>query len=307
MKLAPLALCLLAPLLLSAADSPAPAAPAASSTSPAATTPPLEDKQLFRLWAGDAPLQHGQDPVKDIPTIQAFLPDPAKATGAAILIFPGGGYSSLSMTNEGTSIANWLTSNGIAAFIVKYRLGSSQYRHPAEMDDGQRAVRFVRTYAPAWKIDPARVGVIGFSAGGHMASTLATHFDNGDPTATDVIDRAGSRPDLQILLYPVINMNDDNLSHIGSRNQLLGANAPDDLKALMSTELQVTRNTPPAFICHSVTDATVKIANSDAYVAALEKNNVPVVYLRGPYGGHGFGLKDFWSTQCIAWLRTQKF
>ena len=299
MKTAPLALLLLTPLLMSAADSP----------TPAATTPPLEDKQIFRLWAGDAPLQHGQDPVKDIPTIQAFLPDPAKATDAAILIFPGGGYSSLSMTNEGTNIATWLTSNGITAFIVKYRLGSSQYRHPAEMDDGQRAVRFVRTYAPAWKIDPARIGVIGFSAGGHLVSTLATHFDNGDPNAADFIDRAGCRPDLQILLYPVITMGDDPAVplHLGSRNQLLGANAPDDLKNLMSSELQVTRNTPPAFICHSVTDGTVNIAKSDAYVAALEKNNVPVVYLRGPYGGHGFGLKDFWDTQCVAWLRTQKF
>ncbi len=141
-----------------------------------------------------------------------------------------------------------------------------------------------------------------------MASTVATHFDNGDPAATDPIDRAGCRPNLQILLYPVINMNDDNLAHLGSRNMLLGTNASDDLKNLLSSELQVTRDTPPAFICHSVTDGTVKIANSDAYVAALEKNNVPVVYLRSPtYGGHGFGLKDFWSTQCIAWLRTQKF
>ncbi|HTB64066.1 MAG TPA: alpha/beta hydrolase [Opitutales bacterium] len=311
---------LLTPFAMSAADAPAPAAnsatpssaapaPAAASDTgtPAATTPPLQDKQIFRLWAGDAPLQHGQDTTKDIPTIQAYLADPAKATGAAIIIFPGGGYTNLSMANEGTTIAAWLNSNGITAFVVKYRLGSNGYHHPAEMDDGQRAVRFVRTYAPAWNIDPNRIGVIGFSAGGHMASTLATHFDQGDPTAADFIDRAGCRPNLQILLYPVVTMMDEATVHKGSRTQLLGMDPSDDLKQLLSGELQVTRDTPPAFICHSSADPVVPIGNSDAYVAALEKNNVPVVYLRGPYGGHGFGLKDFWNAQCIAWLRTQKF
>jgi acetyl esterase/lipase len=269
----------------------------------------LQDKQIFRLWAGDAPLQHGQDPVKDIPTIQAFVADPAKATGAAIIVFPGGGYSSLSMTNEGTTIAAWLASNGITAFLVKYRLGSNGYRHPAEMDDGQRAVRFVRTYSTAWNIDPNRIGVIGFSAGGHMASTLATHFDQGDPAAADFIDRAGSRPNLQILLYPVITMSDEATVHKGSRNQLLGMNPPDDLKQLLSNELQVTRDTPPAFICQASGDPVVPIGNSDAYVAALEKNNVPVVFLRGPFSNnrHGFGLTNEWNAQCIAWLRTQKF
>jgi len=314
MKTTPLLLAALSllPAAMSAADAPAqPAAsgsatPAAASGTAAATTPPLQDKQIFRLWAGDAPLQHGQDETKDIPTIQAFLADPAKATGAAIIIFPGGGYSTLSMANEGTSIAAWLNSNGITAFVVKYRLGSNGYRHPAEMDDGQRAVRFVRTYAPAWNIDPNRIGVIGFSAGGHMASTVATHFDAGDANAADFIDRASSRPNLQILLYPVISMS-ESFMHKGSHDQLLGPNPDDATAQLMSNEKQVTRDTPPAFICHSNTDPVVPIANSDAYVAALEKNNVPVVYLRGPYGGHGFGLKDFWNAQCIAWLRTEKF
>jgi len=286
---------------LSAADAPAPAASAA------ATTPPLQDKQIFRLWAGDAPLQHGQDPVKDIPTIQAYLPAADKATGAAIVIFPGGGYQHLSMVNEGSTIATWLAGNGITAFVVKYRLGQDGYHHPAEMDDGQRAVRFVRTYAPAWKIDPARIGIIGFSADGHLATTLATHFDPGDSAAPDFIDRASSRPDLQILLYPVVTMSNEATVHQGSRTFLLGPNAPDDLKLLLSAELHVTADTPPAFICHSTQDHTVPVANSDDYVAALEKNNVPVVYLRGPYGGHGFGLKDSWAPQCIAWLRTQKF
>ncbi len=291
---------------MSAADSPA-TATASATTTAAATTPPLQDKQIFRMWAGDAPLQHGQDPVQDIPTIQAFVPDPAKATGGALVVFPGGSYATLAADKEGTKIAQWLASNGIAAFVVKYRLGSANYHHPAEMLDGQRAVRFVRTYAPAWKIDPNHIGVIGFSAGGHLVSTLATHFDEGDPKAADFIDRASSRPDLQILLYPVISMSDDAIAHQRSRDNLLGPNAPDDLKTLLSGEKQVAPNNPPAFIVHSVADTTVPIANSDVYVAALEKNNVPVVYLRGSYGGHGFGLTDAWAPQCIAWLRTQKF
>jgi acetyl esterase/lipase len=305
MKIIPLILLLSAPLLMSAADSP-PAAAAATPSTAAATTPPLQNLQIFRLWAGDAPLAQGQDPKIDIPTIQAYVPAAGKATGAAMVIFPGGGYVNLSMVNEGSKIGQWLADNGITAFIVKYRLGP-KYHHPAEMLDGQRAIRFVRTYAPAWNIDPSRVGVIGFSAGGHMASTLATHFDAGNPAAVDVIDRAGSRPDLQILLYPVITFTDEAIVHKGSRQSLLGDNPPDDLKLLLSSEKQVTADTPPAFVVHSVTDRTVPIANSDEYVAALQKFNVPVVYLRGPYGGHGFGLTDAWSTQCIAWLRTQKF
>jgi acetyl esterase/lipase len=140
-----------------------------------------------------------------------------------------------------------------------------------------------------------------------MASTLATHFDAGNPAAVDVIDRADSRPDVQILLYPVITFTDEAIVHQGSRQYLLGDNPSEDLKLLLSSEKQVTANTPPAFVVHSTADRTVPIANSDEYVAALQKFNVPVVYLRGPYGGHGFGLTEAWSTQCIAWLRTQKF
>ncbi len=307
MKILPAVLFLATPLIMSAADAPTPAAAPAASGAPAtATTPALQNLQSFRLWAGDAPGQHGQT-AKDIPSLQAYVADPAKATGAAMIVFPGGGYTSLSMTNEGSRIAQWLASNGITAFVVTYRLGSAGYNYPAEMLDGQRAIRFVRTYAPAWKIDPTRIGVIGFSAGGHLASTVATHFDDGDATAADFIDRASSRPNVHILLYPVISMTDDTIVHQGSRNNLLGANPTEELKTLLSSEKQVKPATPPAFIVHSVTDKTVPIANSDVYVAALEKANVPVVYLRGPYGGHGFGLTDAWNAQCIAWLRTQKF
>ena len=291
---------------MSAADSTTAATPNAASTPAATTTPALQNLQTFRLWAGDAPLAQGQDPEIDIPTLQAYLPAAGKATGAAIIIYPGGGYTHLSMVNEGSKIAQWLADNGITAFVLKYRLGM-KYHHPAEMLDGQRAIRFVRTYAPAWNIDIHRIGVIGFSAGGHMVSTVATHFDAGKPDDADVIERASSRPDLHILLYPVITFTDEANVHKGSRDYLLGPNPPDDLKLLLSNEKQVTKDTPPAFVVHSVTDRTVPVANSDEYVAALEKANVPVVYLRGPYGGHGFGLTDAWNAQCIAWLRTQKF
>jgi acetyl esterase/lipase len=306
MKTLSLALLCCVPLIMSAADSTTAATPNAASTPAATTTPALQNLQTFRLWAGDAPLAQGQDPEIDIPTLQAYLPAAGKATGAAIIIYPGGGYTHLSMVNEGSKIAQWLADNGITAFVLKYRLGM-KYHHPAEMLDGQRAIRFVRTYAPAWNIDIHRIGVIGFSAGGHMVSTVATHFDAGKPDDADVIERASSRPDLHILLYPVITFTDEANVHKGSRDYLLGPNPPDDLKLLLSNEKQVTKDTPPAFVVHSVTDRTVPVANSDEYVAALEKANVPVVYLRGPYGGHGFGLTDAWNAQCIAWLRTQKF
>ena len=207
---------------MSAADS-TPAAATSAPATAAATTPPLQNLQTFRLWAGDAPLAQGQDPEIDIPTIQAYLPAEGKATGAAMIIYPGGGYTHLSMVNEGSKIGQWLADNGITAFVLKYRLGM-KYHHPAEMLDGQRAIRFVRTYAPAWKIDTGRIGVIGFSAGGHMVSTVATHFDAGNPDAPDVIDRASSRPDLHILLYPVITFTDEAIMHKGSRDYLLGQN-----------------------------------------------------------------------------------
>jgi len=302
MKNTLLFLFLFMPVIMSAAD--ATPAVAAAPTS-ATTTTALQNLQSFRLWTGDAPLAQGQEDI-DIPSMQAFVPAEGKATGAAMVIFPGGGYQHLSMVNEGSTIGKWLADNGITAFVVKYRLGM-KYHHPAEMLDAQRAIRLVRTYAPTWSLDPHRIGVIGFSAGGHLASTVATHFDAGKPDAADVIERASSRPDLHILLYPVITFTDEAIMHKGSRDFLLGANPPDELKLLLSSEKQVTTDTPPAFIVHSVTDRTVPIANSDAYVAALEKANVPVVYLRGPYGGHGFGLTDAWNAQCIAWLRTRKF
>lgn len=271
------------------------------------TTPPakLEDLQILRLWPAHAPLQQGDDPAIDIPTLTVFVPPTGKASGAAMIVMPGGAYSHLS-PREGLPAARWLASNGITAFILKSRLGT-KYQHPAEMDDAQRAIRYVRANAPAWGLDPQRVGIIGFSAGGHLASTAATHFDAGDPTTSDLIERVSSRPDLHILLYPVVTLTDEPNVHKGSRTRLLGNNPAPEIMELLSNEKQVTKDTPPAFIVHSTGDTTVPIANSDQYVAALMKNNIPFVYLREPIGKHGFGITDDWSGQAMAWLHAQKF
>ncbi len=271
------------------------------------TAPPakLEDLQILRLWPAQAPLQQGDDPAIDIPTLTVFLPPTGKVSGATMIVMPGGAYSHLS-PREGLPAARWLASNGITAFILKSRLGR-KYQHPAEMNDAQRAIRYVRANASAWGLDPQRVGIIGFSAGGHLASTAATHFDAGDPTSSDFIERVSSRPDLHILLYPVVTLTDEPNVHKGSRTWLLGNNPAPEIMELLSNEKQVTEDTPPAFIVHSTGDTTVPVANSDQYVAALVRNNIPFVYLREPIGKHGFGITDDWSGQAMAWLHTQKF
>ncbi|MGA2051681.1 MAG: alpha/beta hydrolase [Opitutales bacterium] len=272
----------------------------------AATNTTLLDSQVIRLWPGDAPLAQGNNTMLDIPALTAFLPAPGEATGSAIIVCPGGGYTHLSLKREGSVIGTWLANNGVTAFVLKYRLGP-KYHYPAEFDDVERALRYVRFNAPAWNLDPHRIGIMGFSAGGHLASLAATHSTPGDPKATDPIERVSSRPDLQILLYPVITFTDEPNVHKGSRAALLGPNPPPDVLLLLSSEKQVTQDTPRAFLVHSTSDHTVPVANSDAYAAALAKLNIPVVYLRGPYGGHGFGLTDAWSGQCIAWLHANKF
>ncbi|HVY71268.1 MAG TPA: alpha/beta hydrolase [Verrucomicrobiae bacterium] len=266
----------------------------------------LEDLQVLRLWPENAPLQHGDDPAVDVPTLTVFLPPTGQASGAAMVVIPGGGYDHVS-PREGIPAGQWLAKNGITAFVLHYRVGRNNYRYPAEIDDGVRAVRYVRANAPAWGLDPHRVGIIGFSAGGHLASTLATHFDAGQPDSPDPIERASSRPDLHILLYPVMTLMDESIVERGSRSNLLGVNPSDELKELLSNDRHVTKETPPAFIVHSTQDTTVPIANSDHYTDALAKNNIPFVYIRQPMGGHGFGITDAWKDQAMAWLHLQKF
>jgi acetyl esterase/lipase len=204
-------------------------------------------------------------------------------------------------------VGEWLAKNGVTAFVLRYRVGTKGYHHPIEMGDASRAVRFVRSHAAQWKLDPQRIGIMGFSAGGHLASTIATHFDEGDAASEDPIERVSNRPNAQILIYPVITMGPT--GHKGSRVNLLGKERAEDaeLIELLSNEKHVTGRTPPAFVCHAVEDKAVPISNSDEYVAALKKAGVEVEYVRPEKGPHGFGLKDFWTEGCVAWLRRMKF
>src|SRR6266850_665877 len=240
------------------------------------------------LWPDDAPGTLGSSS-NDIPTLTAYLPDPANATGAAMVICPGGGYAHLA-AHEGNDYALWLNQHGVTCFVLKYRLGSSGYHHPAMLNDAARAVRWVRAHADEFKIDPKRVGIMGSSAGGHLAATLLTHFDVGDTNATDVIERQSSRPDIGILCYAVISLGE--FAHKGSKDNLLGKNPSPELVQLLSNELQVTTNTPPCFIWTTYEDKTVPMENSLMFASALRKNQVPFDLHVYQQGGHGMGLGD---------------
>lgn len=267
------------------------------------------DSEPIPLWPDGAPGALGKE-AKDIPTITPYLADPAKANGAALVIFPGGGYAGLA-PHEGAGYAEFFRDLGIDCFVVKYRLGTGGYHHPRMLEDAARAVRFVRSKAAEWKIDKERVGVIGSSAGGHLASTLATHFDAGKPDATDPIERESSRPDFAILCYAVITMGEN--GHGGSRKNLLGENPPPELIKELSNELQVTKETPPCFIWATWEDKTVKIENSLAFADALKKNGVRFDLHIYEKGGHGMGLGGGraggphhpWVADCVYWLHAR--
>jgi acetyl esterase/lipase len=204
---------------------------------------------------------------------------------------------------------------GIAGFVLKYRLGSGGYRHPAMLQDAARALRLVRSKALEWSLDTKRIGIMGSSAGGHLASTLLTHFDPGDAAAADSIDREASRPSLGILIYPVITMSPPYV-HMGSRNSLLGENPPAELVELLSNEKQVTKETPPTFLFHSAEDSGVPVENSMNFAAALRRNGVSFALHIYPKGRHGIGLgtsqwdpasRHPWTTECALWLKEQGF
>lgn len=258
------------------------------------------------LWPSGAPGALGTAP-EDQPSITPFLPPAGKGTGAAVVVFPGGGYQHLATEKEGVTAAHWLNGLGVAAFVVRYRLGP-RYHHPVMLEDAQRAVRTVRARAAEWHLDPNRIAVLGFSAGGHMASTIGTHFDAGDSASADPIERVSSRPDLMILLYPVITMTDP-YAHRGSRRNLLGENPSPELVRLMSNELQVTPQTPPTFIAATTDDRTVPIENALMFYQALHAAKVPVELHIFEHGSHGFGLApddpvlSSWTTLCERWLR----
>ncbi len=239
------------------------------------------------------------------PTIAVHLPPEDKSTGTAVVIAPGGGYGILAIDKEGHDVARWLNSLGVAGIVLKYRLGD--YGHPAPLQDAQRALSTVRSRAAEWNIDPRRIGIMGFSAGGHLASTAGTHFHSGDSGAENPIDWAGNRPDFMILIYPVISMQ-EGLTHQGSRKNLMGEDPDKQLVEYLSNELQVTPETPPTFLVHADDDKAVLAENSVSFYLALRKAGVPAEMHIYEEGGHGFGLGvrggsvTSWPGRCADWL-----
>lgn len=281
-----------------------PAAAAPSPQKPAA--PAFTEGQVLPLWENGAPGALGQAP-GDIPTIAVYRAQ--RPNGTAVLVFPGGAYGALADVHEGRQWAYWYNALGINAFVVKYRLGP-RYHHPIELGDAQRAIRTVRARAAEFGVSPDRVGIMGFSAGGHLVSTAATHFDAGLADAKDAIDRASSRPDFLILGYPVISF-DPAITHAGSVRNLLGENPDPKLIETLSNELQVTPRTPPTFIFHTTNDGAVPVENSVRFFLALKKAAVPAemhIFENGPHGV-GLSLADpvlaQWPGLLASWLRAR--
>src|SRR6185295_14999270 len=269
----------------------------------------LQDKPpMERLWPTGAPGAVGEEE-KDKPSITFFAAPADTATGAACIVCPGGGYGALMTSYEGDDVARWLNGIGVHGIVLRYRLGP-RYHHPAMMNDVNRAVRLVRSKAADWKIDPERIGVWGFSAGGHLAATAATHFDDGKADAEDPVEKLSSRPNFAIMTYPVISLVAP-YTHMGSTKNLLGDKVGDmELRAFLSPEKQVTAKTPPCFLMHSSEDG-VPAENSVDFYLALRKAKVPCelhVYEKGPHG-YGLGLKDpvlkSWPERLTDWLRVR--
>jgi acetyl esterase/lipase len=261
----------------------------------------FKNYKFLKIWPEhELPYAETTQP-QDIPTLQVVLPASAnKANGGSVIIFPGGGYTKLA-PHEGVEVGEWLAKAGFTAFVLAYRRGPDN-PYPVPLVDGYRAIRFVRYHAQEWGLNPDCVGVLGFSAGGHLASALATHPLEADPRATDPVDREPARPAFQVLIYPVISMGQ--VGHERSRLNLLGSRPKEELVRWMSNENHVTAATPPAFLFHSTADKSVKVANSDHYAASLEGAGVPCRYIRGDFGKHGIGVHPCWSEACLEWLQT---
>jgi acetyl esterase/lipase len=258
------------------------------------------------LWPGGAPGALGTADA-DKPTLSIYRPT-VPANGTAVVVCPGGGYRNLAIDHEGDQIARWLNSIGIAAFVLKYRLGPN-YHHPIELGDAQRAIRMVRSRAAEFGVAGDRIGIWGFSAGGHLASSAATHFDGGNSGAEDAVERVSSRPDFAVLTYPVITLTEEAYVHKGSRTNLLGDSPDAATVRLMSNELQVTPQTPPTFLVHSSEDKAVPPENSVLFYLALRKAGVAAemhIYEKGPHG-FGLGWSDLtlssWPTRLADWFR----
>jgi len=257
---------------------------------------------MLNLWTTEIPFFDAAIP-QSPPAIEPYLLAERQPT-SCIIVCPGGGYWAHA-PHEAEPVARWLNSLGVASFVLRYR--TTPYHHPVPLLDAQRAIRTVRVQAGDYGIDPKRVGMLGFSAGGHLASTAGTHFDSGDLESTDPVERVSSRPDAMILCYPVITFGE--YRHDGSRTALLGDNPPENLIRLLSNELQVTADTPPTFLWHTANDEGVPVENSLLFASALSRHNVPFdlhVFSDGP---HGVGLAvenptlSLWTKCCSAWLR----
>jgi acetyl esterase/lipase len=283
--------------------------PAGVARAPSQAPPPtaaFTEGQLLPLWEGGAPGALGTDDA-DVPTIAVYKAP--RSNGTAILVFPGGGYGALAVVHEGRQWAYWYNAMGITTFVVKYRLGP-RYHHPIELGDAQRAIRTVRARAAEFGVSPDRIGIMGFSAGGHLVSTAATHFDAGLAGAKDTIDGASSRPDFLVLGYPVISF-DPAITHAGSVRNLLGERPDPALIENLSNDLQVTARTPPTFLFHTANDTAVPVENSVRFFLALRKAGVPAelhVFENGPHGV-GMALSDpalaKWTELLAGWLRAR--
>jgi acetyl esterase/lipase len=267
--------------------------------------------ESMRLWSGQAPDALG-DADKDIPTLTPYWPAPEQASGAAFLVCPGGGYRNLA-AHEGEPFARWLTSQGIAAFVLKYRLTTNGYHVTSALKDAARAMRTVRSHAGEWGIDPKRIGMIGSSAGGHLTATLITQFDAGKPDDADPIERVSSRPDVAVLCYGFILFD---VPKPEREEQFLGPNATPEQKKLLSPRLNVRTDTPTTFIWQTVEDDKVIVDNAFAFAAALREKGVPFDLHLYQKGKHGIGLGDKnldpakmhpWTKDCAFWLKEQGF
>jgi acetyl esterase/lipase len=279
-----------------------------------AQTPPapplMQEPQTLLLWPDGAPGALGQED-RDKPAITVYMPPNTTGPMTAVVIAPGGSYARLAMNHEGRQPANYLNALGIAAFVLRYRLGP-QYHHPIELGDAQRAIRMVRARAAEWHIAPDRIGIMGFSAGGHLASSASTHFDAGKSDAPDPIDRVSSRPDFAVLGYPVISLVEP-WAHQGSKTNLLGDRPDAALAESLSSEKQVTATTPPTFIYHTNADTVVPVENAVAYFLALRKAGVQAeihVFKDGAHGS-GLGMQNAalaeWPKLLANWLRAGGF
>jgi acetyl esterase/lipase len=306
-------------LLVAAATQPTRAAPPAAPPQSQPGVQPQVQPQVVDLWPEGVPLRQPNAPAEhvedgrvynvNVPTLSLFPPPAGTANGTAAIVCPGGGYARLAVEKEGSEMQRWLSGLGVTVFILKYRV--APYQHPAPLLDVLRAVRIVRSRAAEWRIDPARIGVFGSSAGGHLAASAATLYNapEGRTATNAALDKVSGRPDFIVLTYPVITMRPP-VAHGGSRTNLIGAHPPVELINRLSLELHVTSETPPAFIVHTQEDQSVPVENSLMFYQALRSANVPVemhLYEKGPHGfgmHPGLGPTSEWPKRCEEWMRS---